>query len=356
MKITILLLVSIIICNGKNSNSRRDNELECVARRCCHTRREFKDSKDDIINCKLLSDRECGLHDKYCKWNCNKVNNDLNKDAEEDNDAFIHKFRGISNRKGTYKLPEFDAAKFMKERRTHKAGSPESYNDFVRDSQWVSMDRCGVMYDNELKPDIINNLYLEFTTPEGTSRCTASMISDRWAITAAHCVYGNGDWYSDFELYYNIQDCSEIGVDNFWGNYYSWSTVWMLGDYASNPTTENDMAMIQLDEAPGLGYFGFGYDDGLTTGVHMDMISHPADKDCDKMVQTYALYDFNELDMVSYDVDTSGGASGSCIRKSDDNGIVYGIHASTSGTFNSGSRITSGRYSALCEAIGNGRC
>ena len=147
-----LLLVSIIICSGQSSNSRRDNELECSSRRCCHTRREFKDNKDDIINCKLLSDRECGLHDKYCNWNCNK---DINKD-EADDSVFIAKFRGISNRKGKYKLPTIDETKYNKE---NKAGLPQSYNDFVRDSQWVSIDKCGVMYDNELKPDIIENLY-----------------------------------------------------------------------------------------------------------------------------------------------------------------------------------------------------
>ena len=114
------------------------------------------------------------------------------------------------------------------------------------------------------------------------------------------------------------------------------------------------MAMIQLDEAPGLGYFGFGYNTGLSSGVEMDTISHPGDRDCDKMVQNNALYDFSEFTLTSYDVDTFGGASGSLISKSD-TGTVYGVHSGTTGSSNYGTRITSGRFSSLCERIGD-RC
>merc|ERR1719251_688255 len=51
-------------------------------------------------------------------------------------------------------------------------------------------------------------LYLSFTNGDGgSSRCTATMISPYWAITAAHCVYGGGDWYSNWKLYKNVRRC-----------------------------------------------------------------------------------------------------------------------------------------------------
>eukprot|EP00486_Rosalina_sp_Unknown_P000225 CAMPEP_0201568008 /NCGR_PEP_ID=MMETSP0190_2-20130828/8830_1 /ASSEMBLY_ACC=CAM_ASM_000263 /TAXON_ID=37353 /ORGANISM="Rosalina sp." /LENGTH=50 /DNA_ID=CAMNT_0047988651 /DNA_START=30 /DNA_END=179 /DNA_ORIENTATION=- len=48
------------------------------------------------------------------------------------------------------------------------------------------------------------------------------------------------------------------------------------------------------------------------TSAYMNMISHPGDKDCSKVVQEHALYDFfNPSEMWSSAIDGSTGASGS---------------------------------------------
>ena len=79
----------------------RTNEEECEARRCCDIRDGL--TINDLpkgLDCKLLTDDECGDMDKYCEWDCDLPQYKLRKKGR-----FIRHFRRIQGSLGLYQGP-----------------------------------------------------------------------------------------------------------------------------------------------------------------------------------------------------------------------------------------------------------
>eukprot|EP01084_Bolivina_argentea_P272967 464880_1 len=383
------------------NRGRRTNEDECSKRRCCNIRDDLTiNDLPDVLNCKTLTDDECGEQDAFCEWNCQppKFRNSKRK--------IRRKFRRISLRKGRFQAadPGVDDGK-----------GPESYEKCLSDGKLISVDDCGVEYEEELDqeekeafcrnhPDenasrkggvpsgdtdddegdaaerrlgtsgivlgeddressSCNNcphstvLYLTFNKPAGgTYRCTATMISPLWAITAAHCVYGGNDWYQNWIVWKNVHKCSDLTSTN---RYYV-QTVYTFTNYINTPNTDNDIAFFKLWHEPNVAYLSYldwGHQ-SLHSNNMFNIVSYPADKsDCTRWHQYCPYNDFQTFQMSTQECDTSGGASGSPLYKywsgSNPERIIFAIHSSgdESAQRNYASRITTGKYNAICEVV-----
>ena len=133
-------------------------------------------------------------------------------------------------------------------------------------------------------------LYIEYWGGDGTYQCTASMISEYWAITSAHCVWGNGDWYGDWKIWSHVHSCSDLNHDNL----YNGIKAVTFAAYVDAMNSGNrvaqmnwDIAWIKLDRATTFGSFGYGYNPGFSGYMIFDVISYPSDMpDCKKYFQS----------------------------------------------------------------------
>jgi len=381
-----------ILCSftlASNGRKERVNEDECSARRCCVKRDEVIDFSLLPSPCETFSDEECGENDEFCIWECHP------DDHHFGGGGHSRRFRGISAMDGHYeeRVPDF-------EKKTH-----ETFEDCMTSGRAIERDDCGVEYEDSIDEELLrqfclgnhenskfaggqdNNgssvdkgkrvvlgsddrqlipwvnryvwpngavLYLVFTKGNGVNyRCTASMISPYWAITAGSCVYGDGDWYGNWRLYKYVHSCSDATASsevtvNYAVTFASFITA---SDYSTKFSW--DMAWLRLSQDPGLGYFGFGYG-GFSGSINFNIISYPADKpDCSKYSQycEYSLWD--EDYQITYDCDTSGGASGSPVFRG--NYAIFAIHTWTVTVggvpANLATRITMSKFNAICSWV-----
>jgi len=398
-----LLFLCALASNGRKE---RPNEAECAARRCCMKRDEVPAS--DMLNvlCETLSDEECGEYDEYCIWDCHA--NDHQSVGKRGTSE--RHFSRISAMDGEYEepLPGF------------QRGTNETFEECMSSGRTIERDDCGVEYEDIMDEDLLrqfclgNQQYettvgLHGTYPDmdvdddnstssdrrrdvlGTDgrwevpstwsnywpyrsvfylefngyRCTASLISPYWAITAGHCVWGNGDWYSNWNLYKYVHSCSDCTSSNLFTVQYAVTFTAYINAASVDSKFSWDIAWLRVSQDAGnqLGYFGFGYDSGFSGTLYFSIISYPADKpDCQKYSQycPYSEWD-GDHQQVTYECDTYGGASGSPVYRyrSGYGQIVYAIHTNgacfdSNGQYQSvnvcnlATRITSSKFNAIC--------
>lgn len=90
---------------------------------------------------------------------------------------------------------------------------------------------------------------LSFTTPSGTSYCSATVISGNNIVTAAHCAYDttNNRWYSNW-VFTPAYRAGSAPYGTFAGASASVLTAWvnLAGGYAINTWAQHDVAVITL--------------------------------------------------------------------------------------------------------------
>jgi glutamyl endopeptidase len=184
--------------------------------------------------------------------------------------------------------------------------------------------------------------------------CTGTLIGPRHVLTSGHCVHSggpDGDWYDDFEFYPGQSRSYE--PDHIDG-----VSAWALGGWINRGDSEYDIAIVRLEENSGLGFVSFGYNNALSNDWNMRSHGYPGDKDYGTQWRTGGKPSgVNPLSIEFRNLDTFGGCSGSGIHYALQEGhrIIYGtlfgqISTSTD-RWNQFSRITSARFSLMCDEI-----
>ncbi|MFO7664480.1 MAG: trypsin-like serine protease [Chloroflexota bacterium] len=121
---------------------------------------------------------------------------------------------------------------------------------------------------------------LSFTTPSGTSYCSASVVSpNNIIVTAAHCIY---DTPSRNQFYTNIVFTPAYRAGNAPYGTYPFQTCWVLnswvglsGSYSINTWADDDVAVCRMrNNSAGqslsnmVGWFGRGWDWGYVQHFH----------------------------------------------------------------------------------------
>jgi len=384
------------------SEGRRDraSKTECRSRSCCMQRREVPEISD--TPCETLSVTECGAHDETCVWDCYPNQHQVGKRGVTD-----RHFVRVSDMKGKYVEPQFGS---------DEGPHDETFEECMSSGQLIERDDCGVEYkdtmDQELLrqfcernhksakataertapdsdiddddditdigtsdrrrtvfghdgrieiPSYYRNHYLFRTTVfisywDGSShrRCTAFMISKHWAITAAHCVYGNGDWYGHWNIWSHVHSCSDRR--NSRNRYYGLRAITFngyinavkRGDWNSQKIW--DIAWIQLNRGTNFGSFGLGYSTGFRGDTVFDVISYPVDKpDCKKYYQRCVWSGWtSDLQFTSV-CDIAPGAGGAPVFKyvRGLGHVVFAVMTGENKYHNAATRITKSKFNAI---------
>jgi len=197
--------------------------------------------------------------------------------------------------------------------------------------------------------------------------CSATLISRRVILTAGHCVYDtiNNQFISNIKFYPDATSISDITTSN---QYTSSSTMvfngWIdvtccSGSSCCNSAFDFDMALVRLSVSnTNKGWLNFGYDSGLSAPQYLNTYGYPGDKSYGTKWGQFCEYtQFNTNTFSSNICDVVGGQSGSCVYKylpSIDSRIIYGTVNAGSSTSNTYCRITSSKYSTMCDFITSG--
>jgi len=354
----------------------------------------------DIL-CESLSVEECGAHDETCIWDC------YPEDRQDGEQGFTDRhFVRVSSMEGKYvePPPDFD-----------NGAQHETFEDCMSSGRLIERDDCGVEYEDTMDQDLLRQfcernhefaeatvegaatdpviddvndnstdirrrgvigddgrleigggfryyhlwektLYFEFRGVGELAgydgRCTASMISEYWAITSAHCVWGFGDWWGDWRLWSHVHSCSDRTDDNLFVATKA-VTFKSFIDFSFTGSSEFlywDIAWVKLHRRSDVGWFGFGYNSGFSGNLVFGKITYPEDKqDCKKYWQQCVWSGWWDDYQSSTDCESAPGATGAPIYKYKEGfgyviyAILYGGHSEE----NLATRITKVKYNAI---------
>ena len=196
---------------------------------------------------------------------------------------------------------------------------------------------------------------LRMTFPSGRQFiCSGAMVAAKYTLTAGHCVFSHdeGGWATSIEVI--------PGLDGTYKPYGSAFATRMRSyqGWTQNRDANHDFALITLDRTIGnsTGWFGYG-SYAVVNNLTANLGGYPGDRD--NGLRLY--YHSNPVvsstsQRVSYTTDTAGGQSGSGVyRITNGSRYIFAVHTNGGTSSNSGTRITSSRFSDLQTWIGSGQ-
>ncbi len=195
------------------------------------------------------------------------------------------------------------------------------------------------------------------TFPKAKGGCTGTIIAAKYVLTAGHCVYNKsyGGWAKKIEVIPGLK-----GTYKPYGSAFA-TKVRSYTSWTSSQKSDYDIALITLDKSIGntTGWLGYAYYPSIN-GVTGNITGYPGDKDNG----LYPYYHYGSIASstsyrLSYQIDTSGGQSGSGIYyKTGDKRYVFGVHtngASSPTGYNSGTRLDSKKVNDIKSWITSGK-
>lgn len=172
---------------------------------------------------------------------------------------------------------------------------------------------------------------------------TGFFIGPRTILTAGHCVYihGQGGWPQQIVVTPG-RNAQETPF-----NFYTATAFRSVKGWVQGKSRNYDYGVIQLPKtaqiSPNIGAFGFGkFPNDFLLNKRLNTAGYPGDKPSGTMWFNGRKAKAVTDRVITYDIDTAGGQSGSPVWFKDPTGrrIVVGIHTNGATSGNSATRIT----------------